>query len=85
MSAKDLGMGSGKEWSFEDQRDIVILGIFTPRASFQSSQQQFYSRLGKWTVLRSMFMCCGIDKTYGTDPIWRISDKSASIVEIDFT
>nr|GEV62917.1 hypothetical protein [Tanacetum cinerariifolium] len=59
--------------------------IFTSCASLQSSQPKFCSRLGEGTVLEIMLMCCMPDTTYGPHLIWRISEKSALVVEIDLT
>ncbi|GJV68091.1 hypothetical protein Tco_1483600 [Tanacetum coccineum] len=70
-------MGSRKEWSSEDQRDIVILKYV--------QDDKVYSRLGKGTVSENMLLCCGTDTAYGPDSIWCISDKSALAVEIYLT
>ncbi|GJV10492.1 retrovirus-related pol polyprotein from transposon TNT 1-94 [Tanacetum coccineum] len=43
------------------------------------------NHLGKGTVSGNMNLCCDLDTAYGPCSIWRISDKSAVAVEIDFT
>nr|GEV24299.1 hypothetical protein [Tanacetum cinerariifolium] len=63
-----------------DASDYVVGAVLGQR-----KEKKFQPRLGKGTVLEIVLLCCVPDMAYGPHSIWRILEKSASVVEIDLT